>query len=162
VSGERLVRPDGTVSLGLHGSVSVNGLSPPAAANAIRKHLLATPALKDRDIKPDDVVVCLDVIAFNSKVYYLIIDYVLVNGPDGGTSHRFPLTGNETVLDAIVNVTELAGKLGEAEIAIVRAGDAGLADQRLRVDWKAITESGSAATNYQILPGDRIIVKTKK
>jgi len=27
------------------------------------------------------------------------------------------------------------------------------------VDWNAITQGGSTATNYQVLPGDRIYVK---
>jgi polysaccharide export outer membrane protein len=26
------------------------------------------------------------------------------------------------------------------------------------VDWRAITEGGSTATNYQLLPGDRVYV----
>ncbi len=31
-------------------------------------------------------------------------------------------------------------------------------DQILPVDWAAITRNGSTATNYQLLPGDRVYV----
>jgi polysaccharide export outer membrane protein len=34
--------------------------------------------------------------------------------------------------------------------------------QILPVDWAAITQGGSTATNYQIFPGDRIYLKADK
>src|SRR3954452_13943024 len=39
LNGEHLVRPDGTVSLGTYGTVTVTGLSPRQAQAAIKKHL---------------------------------------------------------------------------------------------------------------------------
>jgi len=32
-------------------------------------------------------------------------------------------------------------------------------DQILPVDWRAIVQGGSTATNYQLFPGDRVYVK---
>jgi RNA polymerase sigma factor (sigma-70 family) len=157
ISGSYQVRPDGTVGLGTWGSVSVTGLTMPAAANAIRKHLLATPALQDRGVKPEDVLVGLDVIAYNSKRYYVVVS----NG-DKESVHPFPCTGNETVLDAVANVKELDGKLGDAQVTVSLPAEWGNPRRLLAVDWKAITQGGDTRTNYQLKPGDRVYVKLKK
>ena len=40
-----------------------------------------------------------------------------------------------------------------------RTANPGQPWQTLSVDWQAITQRGETATNYQILPGDRVYVK---
>src|SRR5262249_56263464 len=52
---------------------------------------------------PEAKDVNVDVIAFNSKVYYVITD----GGGFGEQVRRFPVTGSETVLDAISNIAGL-------------------------------------------------------
>ena len=75
----------------------------------------------------------MDVPAYNSKVYYVILD----GGGAGQQVVRLPVTGNETVLDAIgqVNglrpVSEPAPDLGRP----ARSGRG--ARQILPVDWEA-------------------------
>jgi len=64
ILGEFLVGPDGNVTLGSYGNVSVVGLTILQAKRAIEAHLsqyLESP------------VISLSVFAFNSKVYYVII-----------------------------------------------------------------------------------------
>src|SRR5207244_8826408 len=46
-------------------------------------------------------------------------------------------------------------------IARPAPANAGYGDQIMPVDWTAIVQCGKTATNYQILPGDRIYVKAQ-
>ncbi len=57
ISGEFLVRPDGTVGLGVWGSVSVTGLTSDKAADAIRRKLAAFTQVKATDVVTESVVV---------------------------------------------------------------------------------------------------------
>jgi hypothetical protein len=58
------------------------------------------------------------------------------------------------VLDAISQINGLS-RLASKRIWIARPTPYGC-DQRLNVDWAAITQKGETKTNYQIMPGDRI------
>ena len=148
VRGEHLVRQDGTVGLGTYGSVYVTGMTIAQAKAAIENHLsqfLFEPK------------VSLDVSGFNSHVYFVIFDF-----PGTGQQiQRLPITGNETVLDALggFTVKGLPAGVSKRRIWVARPGPANSGhDQILPVDWAAITRNGSTATNYQLLPGDRIYV----
>jgi polysaccharide export outer membrane protein len=150
IRGEHLVRPDGTISLGTYGSVYVTGMTIEEAKKAVEAQLgkyLLTPE------------VSLDVLAYNSKVYYVITD----GGGNGETVIFLPVTGNETVLDALGKVGGLAAQASKKRIWIARPAPAkaGCGDQILPVDWNAIVQCGNTATNYQLLPGDRIYIKAQ-
>src|SRR3954465_4547668 len=114
ISGERLVRPDGKISLGFYGDVDVAGLTLPEVKEKVIQQLSkflpdevlgleetednGTPDDPDDDkvvaVNPrDSNPVLVDVSAYNSKVYY-------VEG-EVAEPGRLPITGNETVLDAI-------------------------------------------------------------
>jgi polysaccharide export outer membrane protein len=71
---------------------------------------------------------------------------------------RLPVTGNETVLDAISQIQGLS-QLSSKSIWIARPSPAGFGcEQILPVDWDAITRGGMTATNYQLMPGDRVFI----
>jgi polysaccharide export outer membrane protein len=71
---------------------------------------------------------------------------------------RVPITGNETVLDAISQIGGLS-QLSSQNIWIARPAPADFGcEQILPVDWDAITQGASTATNYQIMPGDRVFI----
>jgi polysaccharide export outer membrane protein len=153
VRGEHLVRPDGKVSLGSYGEVRVSGLTLTQAKAAIETQLAAQLA---------DPQVTVDVASYNSSVYYVIFD----GGGNGQRVYRLPVTGNETVLDAISRVNGLFPVSSQHAIWVARpapssAGEAteGPNDVVLPVDWVGITTRGHSATNYQLLPGDRLFVK---
>lgn len=148
VRGEHLVRPDGSISLGTYGSVRVAGLTMPQAKAAIEATLA-------RSIQSPEVSV--DVAAYNSKIYYVIFD----GGGMGQQVYRLPVTGNETVLDAIGQVNGLGPVSSEHHIWVARPSPEGECDQVLPVDWVSITTLGRTATNYQLLPGDRVFVKAQ-
>jgi polysaccharide export outer membrane protein len=151
VRGEHLVRQDGTIGLGTYGSVYVTGMTIAEARAAIEHHLskfLFEPK------------VSVDVGGFNSHVYFVIFDFPAAGGQ---AIYRRPITGNETVLDALSDYGLKAGglpagvskhRIWVARPTLASAGHA----QILPVDWNAITRSGDPATNYQLLPGDRIYV----
>ena len=145
VAGEHLVGPDGTINLGTYGSVHVTGMTLDEAKEAIETQLgkfLDAP------------LVSVDVFSYNSKVYYVITE----GAGQGDNVARFPVTGNETVLDAIAQINGLS-KLSSKDIWIARPAPSGIGcDQVLPVDIEAIMKGGATATNYQILPGDRVFI----
>jgi polysaccharide biosynthesis/export protein len=148
IAGEHLVKPDGTVTLGTYGSVSVVGMTLDEAKRAIEIHL--SNFLEQPEVS-------VDVYSFNSKVYYVITEGAGLG--DGVT--RFPVTGAETVLDAISNVNGLA-QVSSKRIWIARPTPYTGEVQILPVDWVAITAQGVTNTNYQVMPGDRIFVAEDK
>jgi polysaccharide export outer membrane protein len=145
IRGRHLVRPDGTINLGEYGGVNVTGLTMVEAKARIEDHL--RQFLKDP-------AVTVDVLAYNSKVYYVILD----GGGYGQQLYRLPATGNETVLDAICQVSGLGAVSDPRRIWVSRPGPDGC-ESTLPVDWRGLTEMGQTRTNYQILPGDRVFVK---
>jgi polysaccharide export outer membrane protein len=147
IRGEHLVTPDGTITLGTYGSVYVTGLTIAEAKAAIEQHL--SQFLE----KPE---ISVSVGGYNSKVYYVLFE----GGGYGEQMVRLPITGNETVLDAISQLNGLPAVASLKNIWVARpAPDDCAGEQILPVDWLAITSRGSTATNYQILPGDRVHVQ---
>lgn len=173
ISGERLVRPDGKISLGFYGEVYVAGLTMPEVKEKIVLHLrkfltdqalglvqtdsLGEPEMDPKTKKPkmvepkDSNTVFVDVTAYNSKNYYVLGD-VLITG-------KMPITGNETVLDAIQFAGGLMPTAAPQNIRLVRPAPPGACcEQVLPVNLSAITNGGDPTTNYQLMPNDRIIV----
>lgn len=147
IRGEHLVRPDGTISLGTYGCVYVAGLTLCQIKEVVERHL--SRYLLDPELS-------IDVFAYNSQVYYVIMD----GAGYGQQVFRLPITGNETVLDAISAVQGLAPVSSKKHIWLARPAPCQKGcNQVLPVDWNAITQGGSTCTNYQIFPGDRIFVR---
>jgi len=165
ITGERLVRPDGKISLGFYGDVYVAGLTTDQIKEKVVAHL--------RQFLPDEALglvtrggeggrkaieagrstrVFVDVTSYNSKVYY-------VQG-DVASPGRLPVTGSETVLDAINYAGGLLPAARDAKVRLVRPAPKGTDNEQvLPVDLDAIVQKADPTTNYQILPGDRIIVE---
>ena len=145
IAGEHLVGPDGTITLGAYGTVYVSGMTLGETRAAIEEHL--SQYLEEPEIS-------VDVYSFNSKVYYIITEGAGL----GDNVVRMPITGNETALDAIATIGGLQ-RVSSKKIWIARPGPSGMkCDQNLPIDWYAITKGGATATNYQLLPGDRLFI----
>jgi polysaccharide export outer membrane protein len=141
------VQSDGKIDLGLPGSVYVAGLTLDEAEVKISQALMQyMGASRPREPYQVSARVTNSTV---SKVYYVI---GTVN-----TQGRFPSTGRETVLDAILLAGLRTNSLPEKSY-LVRPHPAGGPDQVLRIDWFGIRDRGDTLTNYQVLPGDRIIV----
>ena len=145
VAGEHIVGPDGKVTLGTYGKVFVTGLTQQQARQAIEIHLsqyLESPR------------VAVDIYAYNSKFYYVITDGAGL----GDSVAKFPITGNDTVLDALAEINGMQ-EVSSKRIWIARPVPYGAAcDQILAVDWHGISQRGESATNYQLMPGDRLFI----
>jgi polysaccharide export outer membrane protein len=180
LAGQHLVRPDGSIGLGIYGSVFVAGMTLDQAATAIaavlqqsfrqaqepeeakkedkgekaelRDQVKRVKALTVEQIKSELQV---DVLAFNSKFYYVITD----GGGFGEQVYPIPITGNETVLDALSKINGLPPVASKKNIWVARATKDCHNPTILPVDWCGITQRGCAETNYQIFPGDRVYVK---
>lgn len=149
IAGEHMVIQDGTVNLGLYGKVYVTGLTEMEARKAIETHLAQYI---------DEPKVAVDVYSFNSKKYYIVTD----GGGLGDGVYPFPITGNETVLDAISQINGL-DSVSSSRIWVARPAPRGARQaQVLPVDWYAITALGDTSTNYQLMPGDRVYVAADK
>lgn len=149
IAGDHLVGPDGTVNLGNYGSVYVAGMT----LDKVEEVLLAQLSQFLEDPK-----ISVDVLAYNSKVFYIITE----GGGFGDTVVRAPITGNETVLDALSLVNGI-NRVASKNIWIARPAPGGVGcDQVLPVNWNEIVKGGSTATNYQVLPGDRVFIAEDK
>jgi protein involved in polysaccharide export with SLBB domain len=161
VRGQHLVRPDGTIGLGVFGSVYVNGMTldqaREAVAQAITRGLDPEILKKNPKLAPKASDISLDVYAYNSKVYYVITD----GAGFGEQVRRFPVTGNETVLDAISHIDGLPSVASKKKIFIARRTHGDSPPKILPVDWIGITQGALAGTNYQVYPGDRIYVHSQ-
>jgi polysaccharide biosynthesis/export protein len=144
VQGEFLVRPDGTVSLGAHGSVAVSGLNREQVRTAIAKQLAPHARKKGR------IEVRVEVLGYNSKVYFVIL-----TGNGGQRVYRFAITGAETVVRAVLQVEGLAVVATGGHVWVSRPKG-----KTLDVDWQAITQKGRSATNHKLHPGDRVYVSS--
>ena len=101
IDGQHLVRPDGTISLGIYGSVYVAGSTLEEVRDAVAAQIhVSVNKLNVDDIKKGVVA---DVLAYNSKVYYVITD----GAGYGEQVTPSPMTGNETVLDALSKINGL-------------------------------------------------------
>jgi len=145
VTGQYLVGPDGTINLRKYGLVYLAGKSIAEAKLAIEERLSQ---------HFDSPKVALEVLAYNSKVYYVVTEGAGL----GDSVVRVPITGKETVLDALANVGGLS-QVSSTKIWIARPAPGHVGCQQiLPIDYDAITRGASTATNYQLMPGDRLFV----
>jgi polysaccharide biosynthesis/export protein len=145
VSGNYLIASDGTINLRQYGLVRVSGMTLAEAQAAIERRLSSVF---------DAPKVSLDVVAYNSKVYYI----VTAGAGMGDNIVRIPVTGNETVLDALSQIHGLS-QMSSKKIWIARPAPYEFqCEQILPVDYEAVTQGASVATNYQIMPGDRLFI----
>jgi polysaccharide biosynthesis/export protein len=145
ITGEHLVGLDGRVNLSTYGQVYVAGMTLDEARKAIEAHLSQYL---------DNPQVAVDVFAYNSKTYYVITQ----GGGNGDDVAEFPITGNETVLDAIAQLGGIS-PVSSTRIFIARPAPNGVGcEQILPVNWAEISRGGSTATNYQLMPKDRLYI----
>jgi RNA polymerase sigma factor (sigma-70 family) len=172
ISGERLVRPDGNVSLGFYGDVYVAGLTIPQAKEKIVRHLAKTLSdqmlglevedpetgepKKDKDGKlvlidpKDSDRVFVDVTAYNSKHIYVLGEVV--------SPGSFPFTGSDRVLDVLFYAGGLLPSADRGKIRLIRSSPKGSPQQVLPIDYEELTMGTDSSTNYEVRPGDRIVV----
>ena len=176
ISGERQVRPDGKISLGFYGDVYVAGKTlPEIKVNIIKllqKYLedsaldltemdaTGEAKIDERTKQPlmkdpkDSATVFVDVAKSNSKNFY-VLGAVAVTG-------RLPVTGKETILDAISKAGGLTQDADHKNVFLYRPDFHGGPVQSMRVDIDQIMMGDDLSTNYQLFSGDRLVVPQLK
>ena len=172
-----LVRPDGKISLGFYGDVYVAGLTVPEVKEKIIRRLqkflidevlgiveideaTGEPAVDSATNKPimidpkESATVFVDVTAYNSKNYY-VQGAVLITG-------KLPVTGMDTVLDAIHYSGGLASSADHQGVVVYRQTKKGEPPQAMHVDIDQITMGDDLSTNYQLLPGIALLCPTSR
>ena len=159
IPADQTVLPDGSIDLGKYGRLMVAGKT----VAEIELDVLTTVTRKERDLaakdakdakEKDDLIGVIDVRLVNrqSKVFYVFGEVT--------TPGRFPLSGNECVLDALLLAGGLTDRSSWQNIVLVRPTGDG-PGQVLRVNYGDIVRTGAGATNYQVQPGDRIYVASR-
>lgn len=149
ISGEHLVAPDGRVTLGSYGRVSLIGMTIEEAKTTIETHLSQYF---------ENPQVGVDVFGFNSKVYYVITQGAGL----GDQVFRLPIKGSETALDAIGEIQGFSSN-SSIRMWVARPGFNNQGgDQIMPIDWLGISQRGDVTTNYQLMPGDRLYVAEDK
>jgi protein involved in polysaccharide export with SLBB domain len=147
-SNQHLVGPDGRINLGTWGTVYVAGMTIEEARVAIEQAV--TPVVQSPQV-------AVDVFAYNSKTFYVITQ----GAGNGDDVVEFPITGNDTVLDALSNIGGLKSP-ESTQVYIARPPHSGAGTSIiLPVEWNKITQGYSASTNYTLLPRDRVFIAPK-
>ncbi len=137
---------DGRINLRQYGTVLISGKTIDEARLAIEKHLAKF------FVSPE---VSVDVKGYNSQTYYVITD----GAGMGDNVRRLPITGNDTVIDAVAAIGGLS-QLSGRKMWIARPTASNPEKGTiLAIDYAAITQHGATATNYQIMPGDRLFIE---
>lgn len=138
LSGERLVRPDGKISMPLLGDIQTAGLKPMDLAAQI------TEALK-KYVKSPEVSVVVSQIHHN---YVYLLGEVGKRGP-------VEMTPGMTLLEAISSGDGVTDYAKKTKIYILRKVDG--KQQKIPVNYKKAL-NGVAAFNITLMPGDTIVV----
>jgi protein involved in polysaccharide export with SLBB domain len=142
VTGDQPVLPDGTINLGRYGQPVVAGHT----VEEIQAMVQASITVQVE--KPGYINVRL--VTRQSKVYYVLGE---VNAPGA-----YPLSGRETVLDAIVTAGGLTDRASRRNIILSRPTPPECGRIVLPICLREIVQLGDTTTNYQLLPGDRVFV----
>lgn len=162
ITGDRLVRPDGTLTLGFYGDVHVRGLTLAQVKTKIILHLRQflddeSLGLVAHDFQRQLVAIApensdrvlVDIAAYNQHVYYVQGE---VNAPG-----RLPFTGRETVLDAINYAGQLTSAGNPKDIILARPSPNNQPPKHIPIDLESI-QRGDKTANLQLFPNDRLII----
>jgi len=140
--GDQVVLVDGSVDLGKFGRIRVAGFTAEMAEQAVSDQILQVSGLQE--------VVNVQLIETNGSRIYVLGAV--------GSPGAYELKGRESVLDAILLAGGLTSKASPCDIIFVRPTNSSNCRVVLRICYRQIAQLGDVSTNYQLQPGDRIIV----
>jgi polysaccharide export outer membrane protein len=135
------LRPDGMITLYLLGDVFAAGKTPSQLASEIQEKILKYY---------EDVTVQIEVLQFNSKVYYMAGETSI--GPR-------PYTGHDSVLDAVLRAG-LPRTSWPSHCVVLRPNEEGELIRRMRIDLKDMYEKGDLKYNAVLEEGDIVFLPT--
>ena len=140
ISGQYVVRSDGSITVPLIGDVVVAGISPTAAAETIRTRL-------EGDIVQDVRVV---VIAREMSTRY-----VSVVG-EVNQAGQFVLKPEDNILDLLARAGGLTEFADKENVYVLRKG---APIPRIRFDYTRLTTTKTGGISFKLQPGDVIVVE---
>ncbi|MCA9131736.1 MAG: polysaccharide export protein [Planctomycetales bacterium] len=143
--GDQKVQVDGSIDLGEFGRLRVAGLTVEAIEAAIERQLAEESGQRE--------TINVQLVETNAAEVYVLGEV--------GSPGAYALDGNETVLDAIVMAGGLTSKASPCDMILVRPTAPAACRVVLRVCYRQITQLGDVTTNYQVQPGDRIVVGSR-
>jgi polysaccharide biosynthesis/export protein len=187
ISGERLVRPDGSISLGFYGNVHVAGLTLRRVKETIIQHLrkylrddqLGLVVLDGTDEAPPSSGTEQPrpeapprgpgpATRFEprdtDRVFVDVTAYNSKNYYAQGEVNapgRLPITGRERILDAINYFGGLTAEADHEQVFLYRQPPDGGAVRTLKINIDQIMLGDDLSTNYQLIPGDRLAVRRR-
>jgi polysaccharide export outer membrane protein len=144
---DQTVFADGTIDLGVYGRPLVAGKTLDQITVELRK------LINDKDKPKELIEITVRIIGRNSQVYYVLGE---VNAPGA-----FPVTGGDTVLDAIVKAGGVTRKASERNVILSRPTVPDGCRVVYPVCYPQIVQLGDTSTNYQLQPGDRVYVPSR-
>jgi len=161
---DQTVQQDGTIDLGSYGRMYVAGLTAEQIQGRVQSTVTQYEARKqsqrvtragyqgDTPAIDDTVDLGVSVRLVNQESGNI---YVMgeVNAPGS-----YPITGSETVLDAIITAGGLTLQANDLKIILTRPQLPGQPRVILPVDYQSILQLGDVSTNYQLQPGDRLYI----
>jgi len=140
--GDQVVLVDGSVDIGKFGRIRVAGLTAEMVEQAVTEQIMRVSGLQE--------VVNVQLIETNGSRIYVLGAV--------GSPGAYELKGRETVLDAILLAGGLTSKASPCDIVFVRPTNPDECRVVQRICYRQIAQLGDVSTNYQLQPGDRIIV----
>lgn len=143
--GDQKIQVDGSIDLGEFGRVRVAGLTVEGVERLIEDRVAEITKARE--------AINVQLVETNaSKVYVL---------GEVGSPGTYALDGNETVLDAILRAGGLTSRASPCDMILVRPTDSCECRVVLPVCYRQITQLGDVSSNYQLQPGDRIVVGSR-
>ncbi len=140
--GDQKVQVDGSVDLGQFGRLRVSGMNVEAIEFAIEERI--------REVAGKPEAINVQLIETNAATVYVLGEV--------GSPGAYAIDGNETVLDSILLAGGLTSSASPCDIVLVRPTGPNQCRVVLPVCYRQLTQIGDATTNYQVQPGDRIVV----
>lgn len=159
---DQTVQADGTIDLGQYGRVPAAGLTLDEIKQRAQTRVAAHFDSRPRDVVQAsyngsaskqagiDTSISVRLLSDESSLVYILGE---VNAPGS-----YPLSGRETVLDAIISAGGLTDRANEHKVILTRPASPNEARQIYPICYQQIVQLGDTSTNYQVKPGDRIYV----
>ncbi len=141
-AGDQVVMVDGSIDLGKFGRLRVAGLTVEDIEHAVVQRIAQVSDTQEQ---------------INVQLLETNGSHIYVLGAVGSPG-TYPLSGNETVLDAILLAGGLTSSASACNIIFVRPTDDCQCRVVQRICYRQITQLGDVTTNFQLQPGDRIVV----
>ncbi len=141
-AGDQTVLVDGSIDLGRYGRLRVSGMTIEAIEATVSDQIALISNKRE--------LINVQLLEANAAQVYVLGAV--------GSPGAFNIDGHETVLDAILMAGGLTSKASPCDVILVRPTEPGACRVVQKICFRQITQLGDVTTNYQVEPGDRIVV----